>query len=368
VLARVEEELRALWSVPSGKTELVKSRACTMNLVVVAASPTLVAETVSVVDEVLEHVPARAVVVGLDPDAPDDLVASVSAVCAPAPTGGPAMCSERVTLFARGGVCRRLPSCVDTLCAADVPMTLVWLARVHVEDPCFAPLAGAASRVVLDSTGASLSSLSQVVRWARARPENDRPGVADLAWTRLGSWQDLCSRMFDPPQVRALAQRVSRLRLTQAGGENAALGPEGALLLGWLATRLGWRAASLGGRLRLVRPDGGVVQTQLRAQAAAWAPRGTLLGLELEVQGDGVKMVGDIARDADGESDAAIWRIEVCSGTETQRLEQHVRLRAGGPAPLLERTLHRPPRDASLAEAVLWAEEMHGEELTWETK
>jgi hypothetical protein len=174
--------------------------------------------------------------------------------------------------------------------------------------------------------------------------------------------------MFDPPHLRGLAERVMRLQITQASSEGGILGPEGVLLLGWLATRLGWRAASLGGKLRLVRPDGGVVQTQLRARKLGWAARGTLLGVELEAQADGLKMVGDVARDEDGETDAASWRIEVSAAGETQRLEQHVRLRAGQPAPLLERTLHRPPRDASLADAVLWAEELRGEELSCEAK
>jgi hypothetical protein len=32
-------------------------------------------------------------------------------------------------------------------------------------------------------------------------------------------------------------------------------------------------------------------------------------------------------------------------------------------ARLLERTLHRPPRDEALAEAAAWADELRGEEL-----
>jgi hypothetical protein len=174
--------------------------------------------------------------------------------------------------------------------------------------------------------------------------------------------------MFDPPHMRTLAQRVSRLTLVQSSPDGATLGPEGALLLGWLATRLGWKAASLGGKLRLVRPDGGLVQTQLRAKQIGWASRGTLLRVELEAQGEGVTMVGGVARDEEGETDAASWRIEVSSGGETQRLEQHVRMRAGQPAPLLERTLHRPPRDASLVEALLWADELRAEELSCESE
>jgi glucose-6-phosphate dehydrogenase assembly protein OpcA len=363
VLAHVDEELRALWSVPPGAAEPIKSRACTMNLVVVAATPELASGILPVVDDVLQHLPARAIVVGLDPDGEDSLEATTTAVCTSDSGDGAAVCSERVTLVVRGTLCRRLPSCVSTLCTADVPMTLVWLARVHADDPAFAPLAREASRIVLDVGQSTLTSLSHVVRWTRGLIESERPGVADLAWTRLAPWQELCSRMFDPPRLRPLAQRVTRVCLVQASPDGGPLGSESALLLGWLASRLGWKAASLAGKLRVVRPDGGQVHTQLRAQAAPWTERGTVLRVELDAAADGISLRGEIVRGEQAESDAATWRVDVTEAGETRRLEQHMRLRGGEPARLLERTLHRPARDEALAEAVSWADEVRGEEL-----
>ncbi len=363
VISRVEDELRALWAGGAGPGEGLKSRACTMNLVVVAATPALANQYVSVVDEVVQSVPSRAIVVGLDPDGEDDLEASVSAVCFTEGGAANATCSERVTLVARGGICRRLPSCIDALCATDVPMTLVWLARVHADDPAFAPLARNATRIVVDATQTSLATLSHVVRWARSRPEEDRPGVADLAWTRMAPWQELCARLFDAPRLRALAQRVTRVSLVQESPEATAVGPEGALLLGWLATRLGWKAASLAGKLRLVRPDGAYVQTQLRARSQANVQRGSLLGVEIEAGEGELTMRGDIARSEHADLDAATWRLQVTGGGEAQRLEQHMRLRGNEPGRLLERTLHRKPHDEALADAVLWADELRGDEL-----
>jgi glucose-6-phosphate dehydrogenase assembly protein OpcA len=379
VLTRVEEELRALWTGGSGPGEGLKSRACTMNLVVVAATPALAAQYVNVVDEVVTSVPSRAIVVGLDPDADDDLEASVSAVCTTDGGSANATCSERVTLVARGGLCRRLPSCVDALCATDVPMTLVWLARVHADDPTFAPLARNATRIVVDATQTSLATLSHVVRWAGTRPEEDRPGVADLAWTRMAPWQELCARFFDAPRLRGLAERVTRVCLVQeslesgAGSRGAAgaatnetVGPEAALLLGWLATRLGWKAASLAGKLRLIRADGAYVQTQLRARSLQSVRRGSLLGVEIDASEGQVTLRGDITRNDQPDVDAATWRLQVNAGGEVQRLEQHMRLRGNEPGRLLERTLHRKPHDEALAEAVLWADELRGDELVCE--
>lgn len=366
VLARVDEELRALWTAPATAGEPPRARACTMNLVVVAPSPEFAARCVPLVDGVVRHVPARAIIVGLDPDGPDDLDASVAAVCAPEHGGIPSLCAERITLLARGALCRRLSSCVDAICATDVPTTLVWLARVHSDDPAFMSLARGASRIVLDAGLCSIASLSRVVRYARALPERERPGLADLTWTRLASWQELCSRMFDPPRVRGLVAHVNRVKLVQAAPRDV-LGAEAALLLGWMATRLGWKTASLAGKLRVVRPDGGYVQIQLWPQlqpdTSGGRGRERLVGIEIAAASSDLAIAGQISCDHATDADAATWRVQVSAMGETHRLEQHSYLRAIEPAEVLERTLHRPPHDDALADAVLWADELRGEEL-----
>jgi glucose-6-phosphate dehydrogenase assembly protein OpcA len=374
VLARVDAELRALWTAPPAPGETPKARACTMNLVVVAPSPAQATAWLPVVDEVLLGLPARAIVVGLDVEGADGLEAGATAVCTPGEGGGPRVCSERITLVARGGTCARLPSCVATLCATDVPTTLVWLGRVHADDPAFEPLARDAARIVLDASLGSLASLANVVYWARARPAADRPGVADLAWTRLAPWQELCARLFDEPGLRPLAHAVTRVTLVQACAPGAPLSNEGALLLGWLATRSSTRGASLAGKLRLVRAEGGgrgpdaadgYVQAVLRADPAAKASAGTLLAVRVEASGPDAKLAGEIALDPD-DPDAASWCLETaCAGGAPRRIEQHVRLGQTGSAParLLDRTLHRPTHDTALADAAAWADELRGEEL-----
>jgi glucose-6-phosphate dehydrogenase assembly protein OpcA len=359
VLARVEQELRALWAAPPAG-QAPRTRACTMNLVVVAATTALVDRWVTIADEVLQGVPGRAIVVGLDPDGDDAIDASVAPVCSPG--GGTVVCSERVTLRMRGALCGRVASCVDALCAADVPTTLVWLARVRVEDPAFAPLARWSHRVVLDAANGSLASLAHVVQWAGSRPAGERPGVSELAWTRLAPWQELSARMFDDPRVRELTSTVTRVRLVQASVAGSLLAPEGALMLGWLATRLGWKASSLAGKLRLLRTDGVHVQVQLDAEAAPWAPRGSLVAVEIEANHGSLALRGEIVR-SNEDGGAGLWRTAVTSGGETQRMEQRVRTFADLPARLLERTLRRPAHDEALAESVGWADELGGDEL-----
>ncbi|MGD0528501.1 MAG: glucose-6-phosphate dehydrogenase assembly protein OpcA [Polyangiaceae bacterium] len=367
VLNRVDAELRALWATQPGETP--KARACTMNLVVVAATPALATQWLPVIDEVLLGTPARAIVAGLAPDGVDGLEATTTAVCAPG-NGGPLTCSERVALVARGAVCAHLPSCVAALCATDVPTTLVWLGDIRPGDATFEQLARDASRIVLDVTEGSLGSLARAVSWARARAAADRPGVADRAWTRLAPWQEMCARMFDAPRLRAAASHMTRVTLVQACDAGAMLGAEGILFVGWLATRLGWKRGDPPGRagaLTFVREDGGKVELVIAASATSRAPRQALVAVRIEASADAIAVRGEIARETD-DADSATWRLEVTrTGAAEQhppeRIEQHVRLPATGTARLLERTLHRRTVDAALADSAAWADGFGGEEL-----
>jgi glucose-6-phosphate dehydrogenase assembly protein OpcA len=379
VLDRVDAELRALWSTPptagdgrdltrtpARSSAKPRVRACTMNLVVVATTRALAEPWVPLVDRVLLGIPARAIVVGLDPAGADGLEAQTSAVCIPGDDGGPQICSERVTFFVRGGVAARLYSCVTAVCAADVPTTLVWVGGVRAGDSAFEALARDASRIVLDAAQGSLESLASVVHSKRLRSgagSASGAGVADLAWTRLAPWQEMCARMFDEPRLRPLASRVTRVVLVQASPAGAALGAEGLLLLGWLATRLGWKATAQAGQTTLFLRGEEAIEVVLSPDPSSTALRGALLAAHIEARADGVTLNGQIVRDA-GEDDAASWRLEVTAeGGEPQRLEQRVRLRATDKAALLERTLHRPLHDPALEQSVLWSDEWGGAEL-----
>jgi glucose-6-phosphate dehydrogenase assembly protein OpcA len=360
VIASIERQLRDLWTTPTAPGELPKTRVCTMNLVVIAGSSAIADRYTSVVDEVTASIPARAIVVSLEPDAPGAaLSGDATAVCAVGESQG--VCSERVRLAASGSTCARVASAVEALCVPEIPTTLVWLGRVHVDDPVFLAIANTAERVILDTEYTSLGSLMKLAAWARA--EVGRPAVADLAWTRLAVWQELCARFFDDPKMRGHAQGIVKLTLSQASDPGTRLGSEGALLLGWLATRLGWKLQRLGGAMRFRRPDGGHVGVSLTAvkRPEEVAPA-ALAGLSLEAEADGVRAKGSIVRDLgsgmEGQSpdaDVVLWRLDVPFPVAT---EQRVRLRDNKGGKLLVRTLHRPVSDPTLSEAVAFAEQV----------
>jgi glucose-6-phosphate dehydrogenase assembly protein OpcA len=357
ILERLERELRDIWT--SGPRDLPKSRVCLMNLVVAVGSRDVAERYTAVVDDVARSLPSRVILVSLEADeATSPLRGTVTPVCAPGDEG--TVCSERIRLDATGSVCARVASAVEALLVPEIPTTLVWLGPVHVDDDVFTSMAESAQRVILDSEYTSAGSLLELERWSRA--EEGRPALADMAWTRIAPWQDLCARFFDDPRT-SHASAITRVTLTQASEHGVRLGSEGALLLGWLATRLGWRAARMGGALRLRRKDGHDLQLQVGAvpKPDGVAPA-ALAGVTIEAATEGVTLVGTIKRElASGadisgktpDADVLNWRLEVAGQAP---LEQRVRLRANKGARVLERTLHRPTADPVLVESVQFAE------------
>jgi glucose-6-phosphate dehydrogenase assembly protein OpcA len=360
VITRIERELRDIWNAPAAPNEPPKSRACTMNIVVLVGARELSDRYTPVIDEVTSSIPARAILVALEPESPVSVLdADATAVCSL--EGSRSVCSERVRLYASGHVCARVGSAVEALLVPELPTSLVWLGPLHVDDPIFEALAASASRIVLDTEYTSLSSLLQVTDWTRRAPE--RPHVADLAWTRLAPWQEMCARFFDEPRLREHANRVTRVTLKQASAPKTPLGSEGALLLGWLGTRLGWKVSRLAGTIRWRRADGESIAVQL---GTVPAPSGVaphvLAEITIEAEAGGTALRGMVERDLGSgltpsapDADVMVWRLQVGSAAP---IEQRVRLGANKAAKWLERTLHRPPSDPALVEAVVFAEQV----------
>lgn len=380
VLARLERELNELWQAPPGPGEPARSRVCTMNLVVVTGSTEIADRYVRIVDEVTQSTPARAIVVTMEPDAPEEaLEGEVSGICSLGTEGGQQTCSERIRLRAAGAATARVASAVEALCVPEIPTALVWLGRVHTHDPLFVDLAKNADRVILDTEYTSLASLLSLGKWARAAL--GRPKVADIAWTRLSTWQEMCARFFDDPAHRAHAMAIEELDVSQASEKGARLGPEIALLLGWLATRLGWTMDRMGGTLRFKRADGKKIAVKLTSVPRPFSVSpAALAGVAITARKDGVVLRGTIGRslgtgqptipagDINDEeaprsqtldADVLQWRLEFDGSV----IEQSIRLGANRGARLLDRTLHRPAHDPLLEETVEFAEELYEDGL-----
>jgi glucose-6-phosphate dehydrogenase assembly protein OpcA len=370
LIARLEGELRDLWAAPADPTAPPRSRVCTMNLEVVAPSTELLERYTPVVDEVTAHIPARAILAAVEPDAPGDAIeGDATAVCSL--TGDRQICSERITLKCRGNAAARAASAMEAFLVPEIPTALVWLGRVHTDDPIFEDLASEANRIVLDSEYTSLGSVIQVAAWARRH--RNAPAISDLAWTRIAVWQEMLARFFDAPETRDLAFKITRLVLDQACEPGARIGPEGALMLGWVGTRLNWKTSRLAGALRVKRADGASVSIELRAvpRPEGVAPH-TLAALAVEAGDDPQRpfLSGLIERelasglggaDTTPDADVLVWKRKTADGTEN---EHRVRLGPNKAAKWLERTLHRRAHDVAFEESIAFAEQFVQDGLT----
>lgn len=371
VIARLEKDLRDLWKPSEDPTAPPVSRVCTMNLEVVAPSTALLERYAPVVDEVTASIPARAILAALEPDAGTDAIdGSATAVCRP--FAGGKICSERIVLSCRGKAAARAASAIEAFLVPEIPTALVWLGRVRVDDPVFDNLASDAQRIILDSEYTSIASVIQTVAWARK--QRNGPEIADLAWTRIAVWQELLARFFDGVDARPLAHKLTKVSLTQACDPGARIGPEAALMLGWMGTRLGWSVARANAMLHITRADGTPVAVELGAvpRPNGVAPH-TLARLSVEAGEDASRpaLRGTIERDlASGPKDQAdttldadvmLWR---SARTDATEIEQTIRLGANKAAKWLERTLHRPLRDPAFDESVAFAERVVAEGLT----
>jgi glucose-6-phosphate dehydrogenase assembly protein OpcA len=239
-VASIERGLAELWrTAPDDSTVAGPvTRACMSNLIIWSEKPANAAGIARDVATILERHPARVLL--LLPNAGDlttDVEAYVSAQCHLGDSGRQ-VCSESITVSARPGATRRLPSVARPLLIGDLP-TVLWWTGVDpppYADAAFEDLAAMATRVIYDSRewNQPASSLAATAAWA-AKQGTMR--TADLAWRRLEPWRRLVAEVLDPRRLPQALPAIRSVVITH--------GPHGLsqalLLMAWLADRLGWQ-------------------------------------------------------------------------------------------------------------------------------
>jgi glucose-6-phosphate dehydrogenase assembly protein OpcA len=156
---------------------------------------------------------------------------------------------EWIEIGVRGASPAELDAALTQLELPDAPVVLLWIAQALASDDRFLTLARRANRTIC-STSVSRSDerpLSDLATFVKAHPEIL---IQDVAYLRLGAWQELIAEFFDEPACRRELTALRSVEVT--AGSDA----EMYYILGWLASRLAWAPtgpetfASPGGTVR----------------------------------------------------------------------------------------------------------------------
>ena len=281
-VAAIEREFATLWREAGGEQDgSIKpvTRACLANLMVLVEREELMAPLKAAFDALVLTVPARVLVLQVEDAAAGkaEFESFISANCILSPGGGKLVCSEEVTLVARGEGLSHLGSVVRALLVPNVPSMCL---LPFPPDRAAKPLAGLlplADRVLLDSCTMRDPSLwtSLAATIQRARQ------VVDLGWLGLTSMRSSLASVFDHEAPRHVLQTLQRVTLRSPAGRLA----NQVLILGWLADRLAWRNPR-------ALPDGtvtvemGRMCVTLDVQAVHTLPDGVEPAMELILSGE----------------------------------------------------------------------------------
>ncbi len=268
---RIEAELAVLWRRAAesrpGQIPNAVTRACLWNLVVHVRGEAHFTTAKRVIDDLSQRIPARTIVVRVEPDAPDALRAWVEANWRRREGGGPASGSDEVTLWASGKAIERVPSLVRALLFSDAPTAMFWTSSLPSKGPVVRELLHQADRLIVDTRRLTDErDLGELCALGRSESELQ---LTDLSWLGISPLRGMCAAVFDPPRDPAVLYRLDRVRVvSNIHGTQA----RGLLLLGWLMARLGWSAAQRLGddkatrRWQAKRKDGQTVTLELATE------------------------------------------------------------------------------------------------------
>ncbi len=240
-IAQIEHLLAELWQ-EAAHTEVdgpPLARVRMLNLVVYAEHADITERVEQLAEVLPSRHPGRIIVIYAPADEPgDDLSASISARCVIDPGGRRQLCSEVITLTTPASARPFVANAVASLLLPGLPVTVWWTGRPRPDDEAFEDLTcELADHVIVDSRAGGDDTASVRAMDAWLHDGHRHAVVSDLAWARILPWRQVVAEFFDPPAMRALLPRLSRVELTCT---RELMSADALLLTGWLASRLGW--------------------------------------------------------------------------------------------------------------------------------
>jgi glucose-6-phosphate dehydrogenase assembly protein OpcA len=238
-----------MWRSAAGGAEnkSAVTRASALTLLVYVESEDSAREVSNLIADVTSQNPCRTILMLVEPAAlPLGLMAAVSAHCQMPVEGEKQICSEQITLQARGDVGPELASVVLPLTVSGLPIYLWWRAGSFNVPGYFDQILRVTRHVIVDSArfSATRADLRDLANWLRVY--SGRVRLSDLNWARTTPWRELVAQCFDSADRRPYLDQIDEVRI-EYEMESVRLSTQRAqslLLIAWLACRLGWEFRS----------------------------------------------------------------------------------------------------------------------------
>jgi glucose-6-phosphate dehydrogenase assembly protein OpcA len=234
-IGRIDRELKKLWAEGGG----AKARASLINLAVYSEAPGSLPLNTKIISEITANHACRAIVIGANPAAKENRVATwIDVHCHLSRAGSKQVCSEQLSFLLEGPSARLLPNIVFSQLDSDLPLVLWW--QGEFGDPMDPQLWALVERVIYDSqTWHDFRAQMRLAETAQAEARQ-RIVLCDLNWTRLLQIRLAVAQFFDNPASYARFHEIETVAIEFAPGyRSTAL-----LLAGWLAAQLRWNQGS----------------------------------------------------------------------------------------------------------------------------
>jgi glucose-6-phosphate dehydrogenase assembly protein OpcA len=228
---KVNRELKMLWN----ESGAAKTRASLINLAVYSEAAGSLPRNTKIISEITEDHACRAIVIGANPEVPENRVeAWINVHCHVSRAGSKQVCSEQLSFLLEGPSARLLPNIVFSHLDSDLPFYLWWQGEFH--DPMDPQLWAWVDRVIYDSqTWGDFRAQMQRVETAQADAKQ-RIVLCDLNWTRLVQFRLALAQFFDHPASHHRLEEIESVEIDFAPGYRSTA----VLLAGWLAAQLHW--------------------------------------------------------------------------------------------------------------------------------
>ncbi|MDW8344980.1 MAG: glucose-6-phosphate dehydrogenase assembly protein OpcA [Verrucomicrobiae bacterium] len=247
-VADIERQLSSMWQLAAETPGTPVARASMGTLIVLCATETELETATGIARDLTAHHPCRILAVLHDhTQAAPALSATITAHCHLGIGGGKQVCSEQITVRATGSAVAQIPSVVESLLEADLPVTTWWTSPWPDTGTLRDRLLALSDRVCFDTSNWPPQARHPPAIRAvlRAYP---RTAFHDLSWIRLAFWRALTAELFDSDAAAAELPALHTIEIQHGTAPGAAWRAQ--LYAAWLQHRLGRRL-----RTRLTQQD-----------------------------------------------------------------------------------------------------------------